>query len=149
MAMNPVPSIRQHNQPGSRAVDADPGRSALERRLMNQPPYILDAPRRKAVLAALLDRAIERGWPLIAAHVRSTHVHNRHRRRRSSGKRNDRHETCASRRLNQSGFDTPDRKRWARHGSTRWLRSRENIDAAIQYVIEKQGDPMAFYISER
>ena len=33
---------RRHNQPGSRAIDADPGRAALERRLMNQLPYALD-----------------------------------------------------------------------------------------------------------
>jgi hypothetical protein len=30
-------------------------------------------------------------------------------------------KSYASRRLNQLGLDEPARRRWARHGSTRWL----------------------------
>jgi len=44
------------------------------------------------------------------------------------------------------GFDTPDRKRWARHGSTRWLHGRDSVTAAIRYVVEKQGEAMAVFV---
>jgi hypothetical protein len=57
-------------------------------------------------------------------------------------------KSYASRRLNQSGFDTRDCKRWARHGSTRWLLGRKKIDTATKYVLERQGHPMAPYFAE-
>jgi hypothetical protein len=56
-------------------------------------------------------------------------------------------KSFASRRLNERGLDGRDRKRWARHGSTRWLWKREEVSAARQYVVDGQGDPMAPYAS--
>jgi hypothetical protein len=54
-------------------------------------------------------------------------------------------KSFASKRLNELGFDGKDRKRWARHGSTRWLLTKSAASAAIQYVVNKQGEPMAVY----
>lgn len=54
-------------------------------------------------------------------------------------------KSYSSRLLNQTGKDTADRKRWARHGSTRWLWKPEHISAAIRYVVDEQGDPMAVF----
>jgi hypothetical protein len=51
----------------------------------------------------------------------------------------------ASRRLNQMKLDEPGRKRWARHGSTRWLWKPEHVSAAIEYVVREQGDAMAVF----
>jgi hypothetical protein len=42
--------------------------------------------------------------------------------------------------------DSPDRKRWARHGSTRFLWNPANVDAAMRYVIEEKGEPMALFV---
>jgi hypothetical protein len=42
---------------------------------MEQPPYGMDRRRREAVRTALLKRCTDRGWNLLAAHVRSKHVH--------------------------------------------------------------------------
>ena len=53
----------------------------------------------------------------------------------------------ASRRLNRMGLDGPNRKRWARHGSTRWLWKPQHISAAMQYVVSEQGDAMSFFES--
>jgi hypothetical protein len=50
-----------------------------------------------------------------------------------------------SRRLNQTHLDAADRKRWARHGSTRWLRYPKTVSAAIEYVVREQGEPMALF----
>ena len=55
----------------------------------------------------------------------------------------------ASRRLNRLGLDDPARKRWARHGSTRWLWETGHVSAAIQYVVEEQGEPMSVFQSYR
>jgi len=54
-------------------------------------------------------------------------------------------KSYASRSLNLLGLDEPDRKRWARHGSTRWLFKDEDVRAAFEYVIEGQGEPMAVF----
>jgi hypothetical protein len=49
----------------------------------------------------------------------------------------------ASRRLNEMRLDGPNRKRWARHGSTRWLWKPHDVSAAIQYIVAEQGDAMS------
>jgi hypothetical protein len=48
----------------------------------------------------------------------------------------------ASRALNLSGLDAPNRKRRTRHGSTRYLWKPEQVSAALQYVVQKQGEAM-------
>lgn len=54
-------------------------------------------------------------------------------------------KSYASRCLNRLGLDDPARKRWARHGSTRWLFDQENASDAIRYVVDQQGSPMAVF----
>ena len=66
---------RRHNLPGSRVIEADPKRVSAERQRMDQPPYGMDRSRRETVLASLLERCSERHWSLLAAHVRTNHVH--------------------------------------------------------------------------
>ena len=82
---------------------------------------------------------------MLAVHVRTNHVHVLiDADARPERVMNDL-KSYASRLLNRLGFDEPDRKRWARHGSTRWLWSREAVSAALDYVIDKQGRRMAVY----
>ena len=42
---------------------------------MDQSPYSMDSKRREAVQGSLLDHRSHRNWSVLAAHVRSTHVH--------------------------------------------------------------------------
>jgi REP element-mobilizing transposase RayT len=92
----------------------------------------MDPPRRQAVLAAVTERCVTRDWKLMAAHVRTNHVHVVvDAEVRPERIMNDL-KSFASRRLNELGFDGADRKRWARHGSTRWLWKREAVLAAIR-----------------
>jgi hypothetical protein len=58
-------------------------------------------------------------------------------------------KSYASRGLNRLAHDAPDRKRWARHGSTRWLWKDEDVQEAIQYVISRQGEPMEAYLRDQ
>src|SRR5271170_2995546 len=112
---------RHHKIPGSRLVEEGPKRMAVERFQMAQPSYYLDDKRRQAVLASLAERCSDRRWGLLAAHVRTNHVHVLvEAEARPERVMNDL-KSYASRRLNQLGLDEADRKRWARHGSTRWL----------------------------
>ena len=51
----------------------------------------------------------------------------------------------ASRALNRSGKQC--RKRWSRHGSTKYLWGPSSVDAAVDYVVQQQGPPMAVYLN--
>lgn len=137
-----------HNQPGTPALPADAGRVALERRLMDQPAYALDQARRGAVLASIVERCSQNNWMLTAAHVRTNHVHALVDAEVAPERVMNDLKSYASRILNQRGFDAPGRKRWARHGSTRRLYERANVIAAREYVLDKQGEPMATFSAE-
>jgi hypothetical protein len=52
----------------------------------------------------------------------------------------------ASRSLNRQRLESADRRRWARHGSTRQPWDREAVAAAIHYVVTEQGEAMAVYV---
>jgi len=136
---------RKHNQPGSPLVEPCPKRVSVERRLMNQPPYRFDARRRQALLASIVDGCSQQNWSLLAAHVRTNHVHLVVKSEARPERIMNDLKSYASGCLNRLGLDEPVRKRWARHGSTRWLWEPENVSAAIRYVIDEQGERMAVF----
>ena len=136
---------RAHNLPRSPLLEARPRRVAAELRKMDQPPYGMDCSRREVVLAALLERCQRQHWTLLAAHVRTNHVHMVVEAEASPERVMNDVKAYASRRLNQTGLDEPARKRWARHGSTRWLWEPEHVSAAIRYVVDEQGERMAVF----
>jgi hypothetical protein len=55
----------------------------------------------------------------------------------------------ASRRLREAFGETADRDRWTQHGSTRYLNAQPALDAAIAYVVDEQGEPMACFDARR
>ena len=112
---------------------------------MSQPPYDLDAARRPHVLAGVQEVCARRAWGLLAAHVRPAHVHVVVAAGDTAEKVLHALKSYASRRLNAAGLDTPDRKRWARHGSTRYLWHRQAVEEAVAYVVDEQGPPMEVY----
>ena len=134
--------------PGSRLVESDPERAAVKRQLMDQLPYCLDLERRTAVLGALREVCLHRSWVLLAAHVRTNHVHVVVEADVRPEMVMNTFKAYASRGLKRLGTDQPDRKRWARHGSTRWLWRDEDVQAAIEYVVSRQGEPMEVYLGE-
>jgi REP element-mobilizing transposase RayT len=135
---------REHNLRGSRLVAGDLRRVSAERAQMDQSPYSMDSRRREAVLASLLDHCSYRNWSVFAAHVRSSHVHIVVESEARPERIMNDLKSYASRCLNRIGLDPPARKRWARHGSTRWLLA-ENVSAAVRYVVDEQGEPMSVF----
>ncbi|HXB72042.1 MAG TPA: transposase [Candidatus Acidoferrales bacterium] len=96
---------------------------------------------------AIQEVCVHRGWSLLAAHVRSNHVHAVVEAEVTSERVMSDFKPYGSRRLNQMRLDGPNRKRWARHGSTRWLWKPQHVSAAIQYVVAEQGDAMSVFES--
>jgi REP element-mobilizing transposase RayT len=139
---------RNHNVFGNRLAEFNAERVEVKHVQMGQKPYFLDRDRRETVLAALREGCLHRGWTLWAAHVRTNHVH-------VVVEADIRPEmvlhalkSYSSRGLNQLGIDGPDRKRWARHGTTRWLWKDGDVQEAIRYVVSGQGESMEVYLGE-
>jgi REP element-mobilizing transposase RayT len=139
---------QRHNLPGSRALEADPKRVSAERQSIKQGPYSLDRNGRAAVLAALKEVCLHRGWRLLAAHVRTNYVHVVVEAKVRPEKVMNDFKSCASRGLNRLAGNESDRRRWAHHGSTRWLWKDQDVREAIRYVVEEQGEPMAVFLAE-
>ncbi len=139
---------RRPNLVGSLLPEPDPHRVMVERRKMPQ-PYVLDQAGRAVVLVTLQRHCAHRGWNLLAAHVRSNHVHVIVEAEIRPERIMNEFKSYASRELNRLESDGPDRKRWARHGSTRWLWKDQDVRHALQYVIEEQGEPMALFVVDR
>jgi len=99
------------------------------------------------VLAAIQEVCLHRGWRLLAAHVRSTHMHAVVEADAAPELVMKDFRMYSSRRLNGMGVDEPGRKRWARHGSTRWLWKPRHVSAAMEYVVSGQGAAMSAFES--
>jgi len=115
---------------------------------MDQKPYLLDPIRRTAVLESVREVCLYRDWNLLAAHVRTTHVHVIVEAEAPPEKVMNDFKSYASRKLNRLACDAPHRKRWAHHGSTRWLFEDESVRQAIKYVVEEQGESMEVFVTE-
>ncbi len=139
---------RHHNVPGSRLAKGNADRVAVKREQKDEAPYSLDGDRRAAVVSALRHVCSHRRWGLLAAHVRTNHVHAVVEAEGPPEIIMNSFKSYASRSLNRLGIDESDRKRWVHHGSTRWLWSDEDVRAAIKYVVDGQGEPMEVYLGE-
>ncbi|HEY3456651.1 MAG TPA: transposase [Bryobacteraceae bacterium] len=136
---------RSQNQFGAPKLEENAAKEAAARTKMAQEPYLLNAARREVLLKSVHQVCMHRGWMLFAAHVRTNHVHAVVGTNESAERVMNTFKVYASRALNAAGLDGPDRRRWARHGSTRHLYTKDAITAAVRYVVCEQGEPLAVY----
>jgi REP element-mobilizing transposase RayT len=140
---------RNHNTYGAPLAGEDGARLRHVQRLMSGPYQHLGKEERVAVLEALKATCRVREWRLWAAHVRTNHVHAvvevpGKGNAEYSPERVMRDLKCyASRELNRRDSV---RKRWARHGSTKYLWDRSAVHDAIVYVCDGQGSPMERFV---
>jgi len=139
---------RRHNVPKSPFLVEAPSVGFIEEGQMRQRPYVMDRARRPLVLHSIREVCAHRGWVLLAAHVRSTHGHVVVTGQETPEKIMTALKSYASRALNQLRIDPPSRRRWAHHGSTRYLWKAKQVAAAIEYVVWGQGQPMAVWRKE-
>jgi REP element-mobilizing transposase RayT len=137
---------RNHNVPGTRHLAAQPDLRRFAELTLRQPPFELDANQRNITLDAIREVSQYKHWPLLAAQVRSNHVHTVVDADVAPELVMNVFKAYASRALNLAYPGEQGRIRWTRHGSTQHLWSRERIEAAKRYVLEKQGEPMACYL---
>ena len=66
---------RRRNLYGTPTIEAHAERALAERSRMREQPFRMDDGDRRLVLGALAEVCGFRGWGLVAAHVRTNHVH--------------------------------------------------------------------------
>jgi len=136
---------RRHNLAGSDFLPPNPPWHTAEQEQMKQNLYELGAPQRTLVLQSLHAVCAHRKWMLLAAHVRVSHVHTVIAARVAPEKVLGDIKAYASRALNRAGGEALNRLRWSRHGSTRYLWKPEDVGAAMEYVVHRQGAPLAVW----
>ena len=136
---------RHHNQYATEFAQPNPARELQATSTMAQPPYVMDAPQREIVKDAIVSLANEKQWPLLAAHVRSNHVHAVISADRDPARLMSDLKSRASRDLTRAGFDDANRRRWTRHGSTLHLFTPQQVQLKIHYTLHQQGPPMSTY----
>ncbi|HVS40086.1 MAG TPA: transposase [Gemmataceae bacterium] len=136
---------REHNAPGTPFLPPDAEVEHGMHAAMRQEPYLLDDVRRQVVLRTLREVAAHRKWRLWAAQVRSNHVHVVITAECKPEKVMADLKAWCSRRLRETCKESADRDRWTQHGSTRYLNDEASFGAAVKYVIEGQGEPMAVF----
>ena len=121
-----------------------PAFEAAMHELMVQEPYSMGPQARPIVLRSMIELSTKKGWNLLAAHVRTTHVHlvldcdAPIDRVIASFKGSATTALCRSE-------DNSTRRRWSKGGSRRALPTSAAITAAVGYVLRGQGDPMSVY----
>lgn len=136
---------KDHRAYGTPFAVANPRRERANRKQMKAPEYKMRKASREVVLAVLREHCSVRGWTLIAAHVRSTHVHFVVAAEESPERILNEVKAYATRALKRSGAEPEQPKRWTTHGSTRYLWKPEHVGAAVHYVVREQGAPMAVW----
>ena len=114
---------------------------------MLQEPYVLDRARRVVVLKALQRHCAHRGWKLLAAHVRSNHVHAIVEAEVRPERIMNEFKSYASRELNRLGNDDRSKTLGAAWKHAMAMEG-SGCKGALQYVIEEQGEPMALFVAE-
>jgi REP element-mobilizing transposase RayT len=112
------------------------------RKAMTSDSYQLDASQREIVLRAIIKGCEHRNWILLAAHVRTEHIHVVVNGDIAPERLMTALKSYASGALN---LVRPADRRWARHGSTLYLWTPNEVTNAVRYVVSKQGEPMALF----
>jgi REP element-mobilizing transposase RayT len=109
---------------------------------MTSESYQLDTKQREIVLRAIVEGCRHRGWILLAAHVRTNHIHVVVNGEIAPERLMNALKSYSSGALN---IECPADRRWARHGSTLYLWTPDDVTSAVRYVVSKQGEPMALF----
>jgi hypothetical protein len=136
---------RRHNVFGEPFLTPSLELEAYHRYRLLQLPYRLGRKQRGIVLQSLIETCEFCDWILLAAHVRLLHVHTVIQAACHPDRILNKLKTMASRRLNESGLEPPDRRRWTRGGSTRYLWFPVAVSRAIEYTLDEQGPPLETY----
>jgi REP element-mobilizing transposase RayT len=138
-----------HNQYGSNFVSPNSGLHKKEQTRLKNPPVILGRNFREVVLKAILQVCGHRGWVAHTVHVRSNHIHIIVSGKETPEKMMSDFKAYATRAIRKSGNNHSEfRKYWSRHGSTKYLWTKENLVSTVEYVKNRQGKTMSLWVRD-
>jgi REP element-mobilizing transposase RayT len=117
------------------------------RQALVESPYSLDQPQRQVVLRTIQEVSNHRRWRLLAAHIRSNHLHIIAHAEGDPDKVMEDYKAYCTRRLREAGFEPGRRHRWTEGGSKRYLWNSEQLQPAIRYVLVDQGEWMEVFVA--
>jgi REP element-mobilizing transposase RayT len=127
---------------GTEKIGLDPVYSVTMERNMSSEPFLLKARPRAVVEAAIRSVCSHRGYGLSAIHVRTNHAHVVSTSSGPLDPMMNAFKANATRELREAGLVAPDQRVWSRGGSTRYLWKPSNLERAINYVLNGQGDDL-------
>jgi REP element-mobilizing transposase RayT len=141
----------EHNIRGTAYLPPDALRFEAERTLMRSPRFALTDEMRQVADPALYATADEAGWRILAANVRSTHVHVvvDCRAKVSPEDAMTAFKSRITKELGIAGLVGEDPDVWAEHGSTRWINHAAGLYGAIAYVNEWQSGKKKEWLEEQ
>ena len=135
-------SVDRHgrNIYGTSRISLDPVFSVTMDSNMSSEPFTLNGPQRRIVEDAVRGVCSFRGYGLIAIHIRTNHGHVVVSSIASPDKMMSAFKANATRELRASVLVAAHQKIWSRGGSIRYLWKPRNVEAAVEYTINGQGD---------
>ena len=131
---------KHYHRYGTPAMSANEKLLEDERSELKHTPVKLKNAQRIAVEEAIREVCEHRSYVLRAVNVRTNHMHSVVTAPCKPEHVMDSFKAYATRRLRESGLFSRDIKPWARHGSTPYLWTEEEVERAIDYVINGQGE---------
>ncbi len=119
------------------------------RRQMTAAALMLNEDQRFTVLEAIRHVCAAQNWELVAAHVRSTHVHVVAGGNATPEQMIHRFKVAASQMLRAKGRVGIQQRIWAGSGYWRRLETERGLANAVHYVLDEQGEAMAVYVAGR
>jgi REP element-mobilizing transposase RayT len=141
-AKSEVPSIEGDHRYGT--PDMPPNKKILsdEVRTLKSEPVLLDKRQRAVVDGAIREVCVQRKYSLYAVNVRTNKVHVVVGTSRTPEIVMNSFKSYATPKLREASLVSADLKPWARHGSTRYLWTEEQLSQGIEYVMFGQGNEL-------
>jgi hypothetical protein len=139
---------RGRNAYASPISEANPIRKAYWQAHLNECPWRLDADARRITLRAITSVCQHRGWIAYTVHIRTTHIHAVVAGETAPERMLSDFKAYATRALRENVSQPQRRRYWAHHGSTRYLWNTVSLKAAIEYVLNGQGERLECYLEE-
>jgi REP element-mobilizing transposase RayT len=131
---------REHNVPGTALLAANARLSAYRVAMLKGEPQVFDTTHRAIVEQTVREVSAHHGWALHAVNVRTNHAHAVVSAACAPEGILNAWKSWSTRRLRQLARVSSSQPVWSRHGSTRYLWTKECLAHAVRYVEEGQGN---------
>jgi REP element-mobilizing transposase RayT len=131
---------RDHNSHGAPLAPPDERLLARRASMLKGEAVILDAVQRAVVEQTLREVSAHHGWVLYAINVRTNHVHAVVSAPCAPERILNAWKSWSTRRLREAGLVSQSQPLWSRHGSTRYLWTKESLTNACVYVEQGQDE---------